>query len=473
MHLPLRLRLTLVFALCMAVLLSGVGSILYVRLAEELQRSTDSALRAHAALVTAGLDGSGANFGDQGRTAAVGSFAQLLRTDGTILESSEVVSHGPLVTPDDLSVIAGPTFAQRELSGSTVRLLLEPLAGAGAARFLVVGTSMQSQREILARFLVMLALGGPAALALASAVGWWVAGAALRPVERVRLEAAAISETDLDRRLPVPATGDELARLVVTLNTMIDRLQAAFERQRRFVDDASHELRSPLALLKIELDLALVRARTPGQLEDALISASEEADRLAALAEDLLVYSRSDGGRVLVHRTDVRIDELLRSARDAMAQRAATAQVRIELTCPDHLTCRIDERRARQVVDNLMANAIQHSPAGGSVGVSAEAVAGALRLAVSDSGSGFRPEFVDRAFEPFARDAAERARAGGGVGLGLAIVRAIALAHGGSATASNLSGGGAQITVVFPSSSNEPAAQPVSRPKSHVRLTVL
>ena len=475
MHVPLRLRLTVSFALSMAVLLCGVGSILYARLAQDLRNTTDTAIRAHADVVAAGLDASGTNFGDQGSsTDGIGTFAQLLDAHGGILESSEVVADTQLATPAALSRIAGQTFSQLDISGTTVRLLVQPIRGAGATRFLVVGSSLQSQHDILKRFLVTLALGGCAALALASALGWWVAGAALRPVERVRRQAAAISESDLDMRLPVPATGDELARLVVTLNSMIERLQSAFERQRRFVDDASHELRSPLAILRTGLDLALARARTPRQLEDALISASEEADRLTKLAEDLLVYSRSDGGRVLVHRTDVRIDELLRSACDAMTQRARSGNVRIELSCPDHLTFGADASRVRQVADNLLANAIQHTPPGGSVSVSAEVSDAGICLQVADSGPGFRSDFIDRAFEPFARDASERAQAAGGSGLGLAIVRAIAEAHGGAATAANRSGGGAQITVTLAGSRQRAAPEePRETPKSHARLTVL
>lgn len=474
MHLPLRLRLTLAFALSMAILLSGVGSLLYVRLAQDLRHTTDHALSAHADLIAAGLDQTGSNFADQGSSSAdIGTFAQLLDARGRILESSQVVAGAQLVVPAVLSRIIDPTFGQTVVAGTAVRLLIRPIQGAGAIRFLIVGSSLEGQHGILTRFLLMLALGGPAALALASAIGWWVAGAALRPVERVRRLAAAISESDLDQRLPVPETGDELARLIVTLNSMLERLQSAFERQGRFVDDASHELRTPLTLLKTELDLALARTRTPQQLEAALISASEEADRLAALAEDLLVYSRSDGGRVLVHRTAVLIHEVLRSACDAMAQRARSSQVEIELACPDDLNVFVDANRIRQVADNLLANAVRHTPSGGSVSVSVEAFEGGLRLRVADSGPGFRVDFIGQAFQPFARDASERARAAGGAGLGLAIVRAIAEAHGGTATARNRTEGGAEVTVILPGNTHEPPEPSAAQPESHAGLTLL
>src|SRR5439155_1173537 len=137
------------------------------------------------------------------------------------------------------------------------------------------------------------------------AAGWIVIGSALGPVERMRQEAAAISASEPERRLPVPSSGDELARLGTTLNAMLDRLQDALERERRFVDDASHELRTPLSILKMELDLALARARTPEELESALTNAAEETDRLVRLAQDLLVLARLEGGRVLVHRAEV------------------------------------------------------------------------------------------------------------------------------------------------------------------------
>jgi len=172
------------------------------------------------------------------------------------------------VSAAQLAAVKGPTFLERRAAGTRtpIRLLVVPADEPGQRLYVVAGSSLESRQEVLSRFLFVLTIGGTAALALASAAGWALAGAALRPVERMRREAAAISVSD-QRRLPVPETGDEIERLGATLNSMLDRLQQAFNRERRFVDDASHELRSPLTILKAELDLALARPRTPPELE--------------------------------------------------------------------------------------------------------------------------------------------------------------------------------------------------------------
>jgi signal transduction histidine kinase len=280
----------------------------------------------------------------------------------------------------------------------------------------------------------------------------------------MRENAAAISVSDPSRRLPVMATGDEIARLGTTLNSMLDRLQAALKGERRFVDDASHELRTPLAILKTELDIALSRSRTPHELESALRSASEEADRLTALAEDLLVYSRSDGGRVPLHRTDTRLNSLLRNASSSFARRATESGVALRVDASAQ-AAHLDAARVRQAVENVIENALAHTRSGGDIHVRASRDREWVRLIVEDSGPGFPPDFVDHAFEPFARSGSERAGGRKGAGLGLAIVRAVAEAHGGFATAENRLEGGARVTVVLRDSdeetltSNSPSSQ--------------
>ncbi len=351
---------------------------------------------------------------------------------------------------------AGPTYVNRPVKGvdGSSRRLIVPVSEAGERNYVVVGASLAGRHEVLSRFLLVLLLGGPLALLATSAAGWALAGAALKPVERMREEAAAISVSEPSRRLPVSGTGDEIAQLGTTLNAMLDQLQAAVERERRFVDDASHELRTPLAILKTELDIALSRSRTQQELESALRSASEEADRLTALAEDLLTYSRSGGGRVPLYRTEARLDDLLRNASASFARTAKDSGVALRVDASAH-TVHLDAARVRQAVENMIDNALTHTPSGGAIRVVATREAEGVRLIVEDSGSGFPPEFVDRAFEPFARGGSERADGRTGAGLGLAIVRAVAEAHGGHAKAENRLEGGARVTVVLRDSDDE------------------
>ena len=220
---------------------------------------------------------------------------------------------------------------------------------------------------------------GPVALILAVGVTWLLVGWTLRPVESMRAEAAAISAGDPGRRLPVPGTGDELARLAETLNAMLGRLEEAIERERRFVDDASHELRTPLSNLKAELDLALRRSRTPDELEPALRSASEEADRLARLADDLLVLARSDRGRLPIRREPVDVAEMVGTV-DSFAARASERGVGIDVHVSGELRAEVDELRIRQALGNLLDNGLRYVPAGGRVSVAAERDDGSLRL---------------------------------------------------------------------------------------------
>ena len=408
MLLPIRIRLTVAFAAVMALLLAAGGAFLYARLGAELLRTTDAALRSQADVVAAGISQGGGNFGDQtgNATATVETFAQVLNPSGGIVESSETVAAAPLVGAAELAAIKGSTFLEGSVPRikGTIRLLVVPTDESGGRLFVVVGSSLQGRHEVLSRFLLLLLIGGPLGLALASLAGWALAGAALRPVDRMGEEAAAISVSDRSRRLPVPDSRDEITRLGSTLNSMLDRLQEAFDRERRFVDDASHELRTPVSILKAELELAMAKERTPEEIELAVRSATEEADRLAALAADLLLYARAEGGRVPVHRTNVELDDLLQRAVSGHARRAEAAGVSIEAESLQG-TVFVDAARVRQAVDNLMTNALRHTPPGGRIRVRAVREVAGVRLVCDDTGSGFPRDFIDRAFEPFARAA--------------------------------------------------------------------
>jgi signal transduction histidine kinase len=317
----------------------------------------------------------------------------------------------------------------------------------GQHLFVVVGSSMAQVSRTLASLRLLLMAAGPAALALACLTAWLLAGAALRPVERMRREADAISVSQSGRRLPVPAANDEVARLGRTLKSLLGRLQDAADREQRLLDDASHELRTPLSILKAELDLTLSRTREPAELEAALRSASEETDRLARLAEDLLVLSRARAGGLGIHRMSTPVRDLLGRACSGHQTRARERGARIEWLAPA-VEIPVDPMRLRQALDNLLDNAIRHGlQAGGLIRVEA-AVSGEVATVVTEnSGPGFARDMLPRAFEPFVREGHDGTPEHG-AGLGLAIVQAIAQAHGGTATAENVPGG-ARVTMTL------------------------
>ncbi len=356
MRLPIRLRLTLVFTLCLAVLLTVTGTFVYLRLGAELRRSTDAALLSQADAVAAGLGQQGAAFNPPTTAGGLSTFAQVLGPGGQVLESSAGLAGRPAVPPAAYAGIRGPAYFDEVVPAiaGTARVVVVPQGGGQPPVWVLAGASSHSRDQVLSSLLVLMLAGGPVTLALAAAAGWALAGAALRPVERMRQEADAISVSDRGRRLPIPASRDEITRLGTTLNAMLGRLEAAFDRERRFVDDASHELRTPLAILKAELDLARSRPRTNQELTAAVRSASEEADRLAALADTLLVYSRAEGGRTPLRRQPTDLDQLLRDACSPLAGRAAAAGVTVRVDT-HMVTAAVDPVRVRQAVENLVS----------------------------------------------------------------------------------------------------------------------
>jgi two-component system OmpR family sensor kinase len=453
-RLPIRARLTLISAALMALVLAVSGVFLYLRLRADLLEAVDSGLESKAAALLPNVLRPDGSLGVGGGLIDPGdAFAQVLGTGAVVLQSSPGLRFAPLLTGVEVAGLRGPRFLERDVQ--TVdeevegRLLAVPVAG---DRVLVVGASLDDQHEALARLAALMAVGGPLVLILAGGVGWVVAGAALRPVERMRIQAAAISASEPGRRLPPAGTGDEVARLGETLNEMLDRLEQALQRERRFVDEASHELRTPLANLRIEVDLALRRARSSEELEAALRSAADETERLARLAEDLLVLARADRGRVPLRREEVDVAELVGGEVDAFAARARQAGVAIEARVPTGLRSSVDPLRMRQAVGNLLDNAVRSTPPQGTVTIEVGQADGFLSLEVRDTGEGFPAAFLRNAFEPFARPDAPRSRPDrdAGSGLGLAIVRAVAEAHGGTVEAANRPEGGAAVRLRIP-----------------------
>jgi heavy metal sensor kinase len=447
-RLPIRLRLTLAFALAMAVVLAATGTFLYFRLGSSLDETLDETLQARAAELEPLVADNPSLL--QGGAPGDEAFAQVLDDEGRVVDATPQIGDQPLVTGDTRSAAGAFTTERTDVPGveGRVRLLVTPLADGG---ILVVGASLEERDEALRGFLTELFIIGPVALLLASLLGYGIGTAALRPVEAMRKEAEAISAVEPGRRLPVPAARDEIARLSETLNEMLGRLERALERERSFVADASHELRTPLALLKAELELALRRPRTTAELEAAVRSAAGEADRLARLAEDLLVLARSDQATLELHRDSVRVREIM----ERIAERFAghTDGRRIEVNAPGDLRLHADAARIEQALGNLVDNAVRHGD--GLIRMTGARSNGFVELHVVDGGRGFPPDFVAHAFERFTR--ADTARTAGGAGLGLAIVAVIAEAHGGEAHAVNREGAGADVWLSLPTRPRETA----------------
>jgi two-component system OmpR family sensor kinase len=439
--LPLRLRLTLAFAVAMATLLAAMGFFVYVRLGDALVSSVDQGLRSQAA--EAASHTRERSLIDRDVTGGP-SVAQLLDTSGHVLRS----------TPPGLPLLIDRTTAARAGAGAHVlrtrdlpgrrndwRVLTVPVQANGQTRLLVVARSLDSRHESLQRLSREFLIAGPIALLLASLAGYGLAAGALRPVESMRRRAQAISAATPGRRLPVPTAHDEIQRLAETLNDMLDRLEGAFEHERRFIAHASHELRTPLALLRTELEVALRRPRSHEELQAALVSAAEDTERLTRLAEDLLLIARSDQGGLPVRRQQVETTGLLRTIADRFAARAKEQGRTIDVSPNGELVVDADPARLEQALGNLIDNALRHGA--GRIELSARPRGELVELHVLDAGPGFPPAFVEHAFDRFSRGGDAR----GGSGLGLSIADLIARAHGGEAGAATRTGGGADVWI--------------------------
>jgi heavy metal sensor kinase len=450
-RLPIRLRLTLVFALAMAVVLAATGSVIYLRVASDLTHSLDQELRSRAQDVSALVLHGGSLAATRGTLIESGeSFAELLRADGSVLDATRPIGTQRLLTEDELAQARrGPMFADKpSVPGldEPARVLAVPLDRDGGRLVLVVGSTRENRAETLRSLGAAFVLGGPLALFLASVAGYFLAGAALRPIEAMRRRAREISTSSLDERLPVPRAQDEVARLGETLNEMLARLEDGLARERRFVEDASHELRTPLTLLRTELELALRRSRSSEELEEAIRSAASESDRLARIADDLLLLARSEQGRLPLRLDPTDVSDVV----DTVASRfggQADAQARpLSVNADDAPVVIADRVRLEQALGNLVDNALRHGR--GRVQVTAGARNGAVELHVLDDGPGFPPAFLAHAFDRFSR--ADEVRGGSGSGLGLAIVDTVARAHRGAAHAANRPEGGADVWISLP-----------------------
>jgi two-component system, OmpR family, sensor kinase len=442
-RLPIRVRLTLAFAAVMVVLFGGLALLLHTRFAASLDDGIESGLRTRAADLATLIGGGDGLARHPPLPESGGTFAQILTPDGRVADSTPGHGARPLLTSAEVR----RALRTRVVVGrrDDTRVLAQPL-GTTPPGVLVVGVSLSQRDRALRTLDEFLFIGGPVLLVLTCLAGYALAASALAPVERMRARAARISGAGRDDRLPVSAARDELHRLGETLNQMLGRLEEAMSRERAFVADAGHELRTPLSILKLEIDLALSGDRSREELEARLRSAAEEVDRLASLAEDLLVIARADQGLLPVEKRPVEVQRVLRAVTDRIAGAAQARGRTLTSESADGLVIRADAARLEQALTNMVANALRHGD--GPVVLTTRERNGHVELHVLDEGKGFHPEFLARAFERFSR--ADPARSQGGAGLGLSIVRAIAEAHGGEARAANRAGAGADVWISLP-----------------------
>jgi heavy metal sensor kinase len=318
-----------------------------------------------------------------------------------------------------------------------------------------VGASNQEIERALHGLLLAIGVGLPVVVTVAIAGGYLLMSRALRPVDEITQSAERITSRNLGERLPAPQTGDELERLSIGLNRMIARLDESFQHTHRFSADASHELRTPLTILRGELEAAAQQPQITPDLRETLGSALEETERLSRIVESLMAISRLDAGEARVELARFDLAELTSGTTEQM--RLLAEDKNIALRCETERQVRIEGDRARlkQVIVNLVDNAIKYTPAGGLVGVKVCASDGRAVIEVNDNGVGIPPEALPHIFERFYRVDKARSRQIGGAGLGLSIIKAIVTAHGGQVRVESVEGKGSRFLIELPVAGEE------------------
>jgi len=450
----LRARLGLAFALTTTVVAAGFGAVVVHQARRQLAIGVDEGLVPVATNLAQRViaEGPAVISGPNPELAPPSdAIAQLLGPDGRLLASSSFLGNDrPLLRPSGADKVArlGRTVRRQDSIGKAaggaapVRILAVPVQVAGTTDVLVTGTSFDESLRLEGDLEKALILGLPILALTVALGGWLLTGAMFKPVRSMIEQADAISTHEAGERLAISGGGEELRALAARLNAMLDRIEEAAVRERAFLDDASHELRTPIAIVRGELELARDRVSGDDEQRATLDSVLDEVERLERLAHNLLVLARSRSGSLTAGTTPVDLETVLDRASRAIARRADNRHVQVR--CLGNGVVNGDESSLQRAMLNLLDNAVRYAASEVRVSVAEDRTF--VDVTVADDGPGFPDELLPHVFDRFIRDPGS----GGGMGLGLAITSAIAAAHGGHVTAANRPGGGAEVRLRLP-----------------------
>jgi len=445
----MRLRLTLWYVAVFALSMGAIAVLFYVGLQSALMDQVDKGIRETASTEAKTSVGDFLQNGPEQAPdeASSESMIRVLGADGQVLGGAGAFR---LPSTDGqpragLETIAAPgERAPWRVYAQAVKL------PTGKPGWLQAGRSLAGTEAALARLRRQLLLGVPLMLLVAAVGGAFLAGRALSPIDHMAAAAEHITGSDLSGRMG-PQRSGELTRLAAAFDRMLERLDKAFQRERRFVSDVSHELRTPLTALRGRIEVTLTRPRSGPEYEDTLHGLQTEVARLTRLSEDLLLLARFDRGAPPPRMEHVDLSPLLASVADQVRPLALQRnQVLVEAIEPG-LTVRADADQLIRLFFNLLENAVKFTDDGGQISLTGRRDGTAIAVDVSDTGAGIGPEHLDYIYDRFYRADDSRARATGGHGLGLAIASEIARAHGGTLSVSGPPGEGSTFTVALPS----------------------
>ena len=384
-----------------------------------------------------------------------GRFVRITRGDDSVMylsDEPESKRFDPSRVPPLKAQADRESLREEHLTAdSELMIFAMPFTAKDNGRYVIeVGAPSQEIEKALHGLLFAIAIGLPVVVSMAIAGGYLLMRRALRPVDEITQSAERITSRNLGERLPVAETGDEIERLSVGLNRMIARLDESFQHVNRFSADASHELRTPLTILRGELEAAAQQELITPELRETLGSALEETVRLSGIVESLMAISRLDAGEARVELAHFDLAELTSGTTEQMRLLAEDKDIALRCEAERQVRVEGDRARLKQVIVNLVDNAIKYTPAGGLVKVKVQASNGRAVIEVNDNGVGIPPEAAPHIFERFYRVDKARSRQMGGAGLGLSIVKAIVTAHGGQVKVESVEGKGSRFLVELP-----------------------
>jgi heavy metal sensor kinase len=454
----IKFRFTIWYLLVLAVLLGALSAGVYFYLSRSLYRSLDDSLELRSQQICSVPPVLESIWHGEFQE-ELGEIVMLYFYTG-----SQLVQ----VSPPEMSVSLSQEFIYQAMNGRSSFATIEAADGQGLRLLavpihlgipglplssqpgaLILGRSTKQIDQALHGLVRTLATADALALAVAAGGGIFLARRALKPVDKIAETAQEIGETDLSRRINVN-TKDELGRLAATLNAMIGRLEKAFQRQKQFTSDASHELRAPLAVIEAESSLALQKERPPGDYRQSLETISQESKQMSSLIEQLLTLARADAGKEQWNFTDVNLGRVITNLSADVEVLCQEKGLNCQLGQIQDLVVKGDAARLRELFMNLLDNAIRYTPAPGTVSVSLHREGEMAIVAIKDTGVGIAAEDMPFIFERFYRVDKARSRAQGGTGLGLAICRYIAEAHGGKIEVESQVGVGSTFSVWLP-----------------------
>ena len=464
----IRVRLTLWYGSALALILLLFAVALYLVMSRALREQVDASLDEAAAVAIRTLGehrfGPFLIFEDLSQEfpelALLDKFFQIFGPAGQVtIQSSNIQSREiPLSqTAFRASLEGESTFESFQFTkGISLRLLSVPIRqDEQLVNVLRVGTSLGPTDRMLRRLLVGLYIASPIALLVSLMGGWFLAGRALRPVHAITQAARRIAAGDWSQRILTPHSNDEIGQLASTFNDMIGRLEVSFKQIRQFSADASHELRTPLTITKGETELALRRPRQAEDYRVVLESNLEEIDRMSRIVDELLFLSRADLGEIKLKMLPVQLDDLFREIHQQAAILGKERSIQTVITNVERVVVEGDDLRLRELLLNLVDNAVKYSEEGQVVELALVVAGNQAKIIVQDHGIGIAPESHTRVFDRFYRTDEARAHATKGTGLGLAICKWIVDVHHGTINLQSTVQGGSCFTVFLPLSSTK------------------